>query len=89
MRFGLRRFRHRKKSPQAKIKSIRNLLQTQNIVLVGMMGAGKTAIGKRLAAKLDIPFVDADIEIEAAAGKKLPIFLQTMVKSIFVMAKNV
>lgn len=38
------------------------------IVLIGLMGAGKTAVGKRLAARLDIPFVDADEEIEQAAG---------------------
>jgi shikimate kinase len=40
----------------------------QTVVLVGLMGAGKTAIGKRLAARLGLPFVDADVEIEAAAG---------------------
>ena len=39
----------------------------KSIVLVGLMGAGKTCIGKRLAKKLGIPFVDADVEIEAAA----------------------
>lgn len=39
----------------------------QSIVLVGLMGAGKTCIGKRLARKLGMPFVDADTEIEAAA----------------------
>ncbi|MDZ7628676.1 MAG: shikimate kinase [Parvularculaceae bacterium] len=38
------------------------------IVLVGMMGAGKTTIGRRLAKALDLPFHDADAEIEAAAG---------------------
>jgi shikimate kinase/3-dehydroquinate synthase len=38
------------------------------IVLVGLMGAGKTSIGRRLAARLGLPFVDADHEIEAAAG---------------------
>jgi shikimate kinase len=38
------------------------------VVLVGLMGAGKTSIGRRLAARLDMPFVDADAEIEAAAG---------------------
>lgn len=41
------------------------------IVLVGLMGAGKTAIGRRLAARLDLPFVDADHEIEAAAGMSI------------------
>ena len=40
----------------------------KTIVLVGMPGAGKTSVGRRLAAALGIPFRDADIEIEAAAG---------------------
>lgn len=40
----------------------------KTIVLVGLMGAGKSCIGKRLAACLGLPFVDADREIEAAAG---------------------
>ena len=38
------------------------------IVLVGLMGVGKTTIGRRLAKRLDLPFVDADQEIETAAG---------------------
>ena len=38
------------------------------IVLVGLMGAGKTTVGRRLAQKLDLPFIDADAEIETAAG---------------------
>jgi len=38
------------------------------VVMVGLMGAGKTSIGRRLAAQLSMPFVDADAEIEAAAG---------------------
>lgn len=38
------------------------------IALVGLMGAGKTTVGRRLAARLDLPFVDADAEIEAASG---------------------
>ena len=42
------------------------------IVLVGLMGAGKTSIGRRLAERLDLPFVDADVEIEKAAGKSIP-----------------
>jgi shikimate kinase len=40
----------------------------RTVALVGMMGAGKSAVGKRLAAKLGVPFRDADEEIEAAAG---------------------
>jgi shikimate kinase len=39
----------------------------RSIVLVGMMGAGKSSIGRRVAARLAIPFVDADAEIELAA----------------------
>jgi shikimate kinase len=40
----------------------------RTVALVGMMGAGKSSIGRRLAAKLGVPFRDADVEIEAAAG---------------------
>jgi shikimate kinase len=43
-------------------------LGNRSIVLVGMMGAGKSSIGRRLAARLGIPFIDADAEIESAAG---------------------
>ncbi len=43
-------------------------LGARSVVLVGMMGAGKSSIGRRLAARLGIPFVDADAEIESAAG---------------------
>jgi shikimate kinase/3-dehydroquinate synthase len=42
-------------------------LSGRSVVLVGMMGAGKTSVGTRLAAKLGLPFVDADAEIEAGA----------------------
>jgi shikimate kinase len=40
----------------------------KTLVLVGMMGAGKTSVGRRLASTLGVPFRDADVEIEAAAG---------------------
>jgi shikimate kinase len=40
----------------------------KTVALVGMMGAGKTSIGKRLATRLEVPFADADHEIETAAG---------------------
>ncbi len=43
----------------------------RTVALVGLMGAGKTTIGRRLAAALDLPFVDADEEIAAAAGQSV------------------
>ena len=43
-------------------------LGARSLVLVGMMGAGKSSIGRRLAGRLGIAFVDADAEIEKAAG---------------------
>jgi 3-dehydroquinate synthase len=47
-------------------------LDGRSIVLTGLMGAGKTSIGRRLAARLGLPFRDADTEIEAAAGSSIP-----------------
>ena len=47
-------------------------LGARSIVLVGMMGAGKSSVGRRLGARLGIPFQDADIEIEKAAGMTIP-----------------
>jgi len=43
----------------------------ETIVMVGLMGAGKTSIGRRLAAQIGLPFVDADEEIERAAGNTI------------------
>lgn len=52
-------------------------LGARSIVLVGLMGAGKSSVGKRLAQKLQLPFVDADTAIEEAAGMTIPeIFAQ-------------
>ena len=48
--------------------AIVSALGRRSIVLVGMMGAGKSSVGRRLAARLGIRFVDADAEIESAAG---------------------
>lgn len=52
-------------------EAVRQRLGTRPIVLVGLMGAGKTSVGRRLAEKLGVAFVDADHEIEAAAGKSI------------------
>src|SRR6201989_210422 len=52
-------------------------LGTRSVVLVGMMGAGKSTIGRRLAARLRLPFTDADTEIEAAAGMSIPDIFET------------
>jgi shikimate kinase len=49
----------------------------RSLVLVGMMGAGKSSIGRRLAQRLGMPFVDADTEIEAAAGMTIPEIFST------------
>jgi shikimate kinase len=46
-------------------------LGRRSVVLVGMMGVGKSSIGRRLAARLALPFVDADTEIEKAAGMSI------------------
>ena len=53
------------------VRKIRANLGLRSIVLVGMPGSGKSAVGRRLAARLELPFVDADEQIEQAAGKPI------------------
>ncbi len=68
------RFGERGKTEEAQAEAVRGIrthLGTRAIVLVGMPGSGKSAVGRRLAARLDLPFVDADEEIERAAGKPI------------------
>jgi shikimate kinase len=55
----------------------------RSIVLVGMMGAGKSSIGRRLSAELGLPFIDADNEIEAAAGMTIPEIFDTHGEAYF------
>ena len=47
-------------------------LRARTITLVGLMGVGKSSVGRRLANALELPFKDADVEIEAAAGRSIP-----------------
>lgn len=55
----------------ADIARVRSLLGERSVVLTGMMGAGKSSVGRRLAQRLDLPFTDADQEIELAAGRTI------------------
>jgi shikimate kinase/3-dehydroquinate synthase len=54
------------------VARLRQALGGRSVVLVGMMGAGKSSVGRRLALRLGIPFADADTEIEEAAGMSIP-----------------
>jgi shikimate kinase len=52
-------------------------LGPRSVVLVGMMGAGKSTIGRRLSVRLGLSFLDADVEIEQAAGMSIPDIFET------------
>jgi len=56
---------------------IASALGKRCVVLIGMMGAGKSTIGRRMAARLRLPFLDADTEIETAAGMSIPDIFET------------
>ena len=58
-------------------------LDRRAIVLVGLMGAGKTTVGWRLAHRLDLEFVDADAEIEKAAGESIPEIFKLRGEQVF------
>jgi shikimate kinase len=60
-----------RRSIAKEVETVKQLLDGRSIVLVGLMGAGKSTIGRRLAQKLNLAFVDADAEIEQAAGKSV------------------
>lgn len=60
-------------APEQALRSeILRALGSRSLVLVGMMGAGKSSIGRRLATRLGLSFADADTEIETAAGMTIP-----------------
>jgi shikimate kinase len=54
------------------VASLGPALGRRSIVLVGIMGAGKSSVGRRLGARLGMPFIDADTEIEKAADMSIP-----------------
>ena len=60
-----------------------SLSLSRTVALVGLMGAGKSAIGKRLAMRLGLSFVDADDEIERAAGCSIAEFFEKYGESDF------
>lgn len=55
----------------ASLSSTPDYTPPRTLVLIGMMGSGKTSVGRRLAAKLSLPFADADAEIETASGMSI------------------
>jgi shikimate kinase len=59
-------------APRTAEAGIVEALGRRSLVLVGMMGAGKSSVGRKLATRLAMPFVDADTEIETAAGMTIP-----------------
>ncbi len=62
---------HNKDDRQERLAQIRAALGPRSVVLIGLMGAGKTAVGRRLANRIELPFIDADTEIEVAAGASI------------------
>ena len=71
------------------VRRVAAALAGRSVVLVGMMGAGKTSVGKRLAARLGLPFVDADAEIEAGApSSPFPRFSSNSAKPISARASD-
>jgi shikimate kinase len=58
-------------------------IPARTIVLVGLMGAGKTKIGRRLAARLNLAFFDSDMEIEAVAGETIAEIFQNRGEAVF------
>jgi shikimate kinase len=63
--------------------SAKDFVPNRTVVLVGLMGAGKTNIGRRLAARLDLPLFDSDSEIETAAGETIEEIFRNRGEAVF------
>src|SRR5690606_28979301 len=63
---------HAARPPDAFMADVRQRLGERVIVLVGLMGAGKTAIGRKVAQSLDLPFIDSGHEIETVSRMSIP-----------------
>ena len=74
IRFDMRRQR---RHPAGDVAALLEALGDRSLVLVGLMGCGKSSVGRRLANALDLKFIDADEEIEQAAGQTIPEIFET------------
>ena len=63
--------RNKSKNDAKRAEGVVQRLGTRPLVMIGLMGCGKSAIGRRLAGRLSLPFVDADEEIEKVAGMSI------------------
>lgn len=66
-----------------KTNSYKDLTLTKSLVLIGMPGSGKSTVGKKLAAKLNLEFVDSDQEVETAAGMSISRIFETLGEAAF------
>jgi shikimate kinase len=68
IRFDMKRRRYK----PGDVDAVREALGKRTLVLVGLMGCGKSSVGRRMSEALGLRFVDADVEIEQAAGETIP-----------------
>ncbi len=71
------------RQPAGTTARTQGFIPCRTIVLVGLMGAGKTKIGRRLASRLNLPFFDSDNEIEAAAGETIEEIFRNRGEAVF------